>query len=260
MFATFVGGCGEGVRQFGECFQMFKTPQTYKKLINNAYQPIEIYAQTSIVVVLVLVKLFFPFVGHHFLGCGSYDPGMGQDCSAMSPLPSSTNQRPQFKQQTLVFVSPTVVENMFSRLSHVLRFEHPSSFFCGVAATCQASSQLYTNIAERSDNKLPCRGDVAMRCHTLLLAGCRMHLRQAVTQTPPQYGPFKGYTRIMGCLVIFAHTIQGSKTLVFSFSLGSWRVQGRSERLIGSMSIYLGTYRCPQSRVMTKNPPGDLFP
>ena len=30
------------------------------------------------------------FVGHNFLGCGSYDLGIWQDFSPMSPLPSYT--------------------------------------------------------------------------------------------------------------------------------------------------------------------------
>merc|ERR1712070_670498 len=39
--------------------------------------------------VLILVK-FFWFVGHNFLGCGSYDLKCWQSFSPMSPLPSYT--------------------------------------------------------------------------------------------------------------------------------------------------------------------------
>ena len=46
------------------------------------------YAQTLIVVVLILVK-FFVF-DHNFLGCGSYDLGIWQEFSPMSPVPSYT--------------------------------------------------------------------------------------------------------------------------------------------------------------------------
>ena len=34
---------------------------------------------------------------------------------------------------------------------------------------------------------------------------------------------------------------------------------GRSGRLIGTISTYPGTYKCPWSRVMAKDPGGELF-
>ena len=41
--------------------------------------------------------------GHNFLGLGSYDPNTWQDDSPISPLPSYSCQRPNFKQYSEVF-------------------------------------------------------------------------------------------------------------------------------------------------------------
>ena len=45
----------------------------------------------------------------------------------------------------------------------------------------------------------------------------------------------------------------------FWFSPGVLEGLGSSGRLVGNISTYPGTCECPGSRVMTKNPRGELF-
>ena len=76
---------------------------------------------------------------------------------------------------------------------------------------------------------------------------------------PPLIGPKKGINKeIKFFSYVFLKTI-GFKNSDFWLSPGVLEGLGRSGRLVGTISTYPGTYKCPGSRVMAKNPGGGFF-
>ena len=79
------------------------------------------------------------------------------------------------------------------------------------------------------------------------------------TVRAPSLGNNKIYRDDKDFILICSVTFRILHITSFWFFPGVLEGLGRSGRLVGTISTYAGTYKCPSSRVMAKNPPGGIF-
>ena len=77
-------------------------------------------------------------------------------------------------------------------------------------------------------------------------------------KTPPKRTLFKKHIRKLRIVSLLRLNNFGFYITGFGFFPGVLEGLGRSGRLIGSISTYPGTYKCPWSRVMAKKTGGEL--
>ena len=78
-------------------------------------------------------------------------------------------------------------------------------------------------------------------------------------KNPPLIGPKRGLIRNITVCCVFVLYKFGFYTTCFGFFPGVLEGSGSSGRLVGTISTYPGTCKCPWSRVIAKNPGVDLF-